>query len=90
MNTAQPALLYLVPCILLSTIITGLIRRELKELYTGRRLKVLLDSDPKPHRSALLADVEQSNGETGTTNPSPDVNIGISDAIGAAVGVPSR
>lgn len=86
MNTAQPALLYLVPCILLSTIITGLVRRELKELYTGRRLKVLLDNEPKTNRSALLADVEQSNGETATTNPSADVNIGISDAVG----VPNR
>ena len=82
MNTAQPALLYLVPCILLSTIVTGLIRRELKELYSGRRLKVLLKGDLKPFRPALLADVEQSNGDTGTTNPSAD--------LGSAAGVPNR
>jgi len=43
MNTAQPALLYLVPCILLSTILTGLCRGELKELYTGKRIQDLLD-----------------------------------------------
>ena len=42
MNTAQPAFLYLVPCILLSTIITGLCRGELKELYTGKRIQALL------------------------------------------------
>lgn len=47
MNTAQPALLYLVPCLLISTIITGLCRRELKELYTGKRIKVLLTGTPQ-------------------------------------------
>ena len=43
MNTAQPALLYIVPCLLISTIVTGLFRRELKELYTGKRIKAVLD-----------------------------------------------
>ncbi|CAF0972651.1 unnamed protein product [Adineta ricciae] len=43
MNTAQPALLYIVPCILLSTITTSLIRRELKELFTGKRLELALE-----------------------------------------------
>ena len=43
MNTAQPALLYLVPCLLISTIVTSLFRRELKELYTGKRIQDLLD-----------------------------------------------
>ncbi|CAF4066161.1 unnamed protein product [Rotaria sordida] len=43
MNTAQPALLYLVPCLLISTIITGLCRRELKELYTGKRIQSFLN-----------------------------------------------
>ncbi len=44
MGTAQPALLYLVPCLLISTIITSLCRRELKELYTGKRIQALLDA----------------------------------------------
>ncbi|CAF0735221.1 unnamed protein product [Didymodactylos carnosus] len=43
MNMPQPALLYLVPCTLLSTIFTGLIRRELKELYSGRRIKQIFE-----------------------------------------------
>jgi hypothetical protein len=44
MDTAQPALLYIVPCLLLSTIVTSLLRRELKELYTGKRIQALLDA----------------------------------------------
>lgn len=60
MNTAQPALLYLVPCLLLSTIITGLCRQELKELYTGRRIQSLLhESTHKPTLSS----------NSGTENP---------------------
>ena len=43
MNTAQQALLYLVPCLLISTIVKSLYRRELKELYTGKRIQDLLD-----------------------------------------------
>jgi hypothetical protein len=88
MNTAQPALLYLVPCILLSTIITGLCRGELKELYTGRRIKSILAEQDKSQSPPLLTDVDQSNGDT--TNPSPDVVIGISDAVGVVAGVPAR
>ena len=60
METAQPALLYLVPCILLSTIITGLCRGELRELYTGRRIKLLLDDQHKDPSTPLLADSEPS------------------------------
>lgn len=87
MNTAQPALLYLVPCILISTIITGLCRGELKELYTGRRIQALLE-DSKDPRTALLANSESSIGEQG--NQSHDVVVGISDTVGAATGVENR
>lgn len=74
MNTAQPALLYLVPCILLSTIFTGLCRGDLKELYTGKRLEALLHPtfEPSP---ALLAGLDHSNGET-RTNPSAIIAVG--------------
>lgn len=88
MNTAQPALLYLVPCILLSTIITGLSRRELKELYTGRRIQSLLDDKPRDPDSALLANSDTSIGEQ--PNQSHDVVIGISDALGTASGIENR
>lgn len=88
MNTAQPALLYLVPCILLSTIITGLYRGELKELYTGRRIKSLLAEQDTSHSPPLLTDVDQSNGDT--PNQSTDVVVGISDSVGAVAGVPVR
>lgn len=84
MNTAQPALLYLVPCILLSTIITGLCRGELKELYTGRRIQTLLE-DAKDPRTALLANSDSSIGEQ--NNQPHDVVIGISDTVGAVTGV---
>ena len=36
MNTAQPALLYLVPCILLSTIITGFMSRRIERTLYGK------------------------------------------------------
>jgi hypothetical protein len=88
MNTAQPALLYLVPCILLSTIITGLCRGELKELYTGKRIQALLDDKPKEPDSALLGASDNSTEDQ--TNQSADVVVGISDAVGAAVGVENR
>jgi hypothetical protein len=88
MNTAQPALLYLVPCILLSTIITGLCRGELKELYTGRRIQLLLDDKVKNPDSSLLANSDTSIGEQ--TNPSTDVVVGISDAVGVVAGVENR
>ena len=73
MDTAQPALLYLVPCILLSTIITGLCRGELRELYTGRRIKLLLENQYKDPTSPLLADSEPSAGDL--TNQSVDVAV---------------
>jgi hypothetical protein len=88
MNTAQPALLYLVPCILLSTIITGLCRGELKELYTGRRIQLLLDDKGKNPDSPLLANSDTSIGEQ--TNPATDVVVGISDAVGVVAGVENR
>lgn len=87
MNTAQPALLYLVPCILLSTMITGLCRGEFKELFTGRRIQALL-TDAKDPRTALLANSDSSIGEQG--NQSHDVVVGISDTVGAVTGVENR
>jgi len=63
MNTAQPALLYLVPCILLSTIITGLCRGDLKELYAGRKIQSLLDDKAKEPDSSLLIPSENSTEE---------------------------
>ena len=63
MNTAQPALLYLVPCLLLSTIITGLCRRELKELFTGERIRTFLEGQPVQRAtSSLLEGVDNPNG----------------------------
>ena len=69
MNTAQPALLYLVPCVLLSTITTGLCRGNLKELYSGRRIKYLLEKQSTNTSSSLSntpsdASDEQNNLST--------------------------
>jgi hypothetical protein len=88
MNTAQPALLYLVPCILLSTIITGLSRGELKELYTGRRIQLLLEDKLKDPESTLLANSVASIEEQ--AEQPHDVVVGISDAVGVAAGVENR
>lgn len=85
MDTAQPALLYLVPCILLSTIITGLCRGELKELYSGKRIKQLLETKPQ---NSLLTNSDNSVEDQAAQ--SHDVIIGISDTIGAVSGVENR
>jgi len=61
MESPQPALLYLVPCTLLTTIITGLVRHELKELYTGKRIKQLLET-----KSSSLLHQRQSNDSIDT------------------------
>ncbi|CAF3460034.1 unnamed protein product [Rotaria socialis] len=85
MNTAQPALLYLVPCILLSTIITGICRGELRELYTGKRIQSLLEDKPK---TSLLHSYDNSVEDQ--TNQSNDVVIGISDTVGTVNGVENQ
>ncbi|CAF2148591.1 unnamed protein product [Rotaria magnacalcarata] len=85
MNTAQPALLYLVPCILLSTIITGIFRGELRELYTGKRIQSLLKDKPK---TPLLHSYDNSVDDR--TNQSNDVVIGISDTVGTVNDVENR
>jgi hypothetical protein len=66
MNTAQPALLYLVPCILISTILTSLYRRELRELYTGKRIQALLDGPKTSHHGVDNPIGQQINDETNT------------------------
>jgi hypothetical protein len=71
MGTAQPALLYLVPCLLISTIITSLCRRELKEIYTGKRIKAMLDREMASH--------DNVNDE----RRSSDIVVGITDPTGA-------
>jgi hypothetical protein len=77
MNTAQPALLYLVPCILLSTIITGLCRGELKELYTGQRIKRSLNDQDKHCVASTSVNTDQFTGQTTNTsinNPAGNIN----------------
>jgi hypothetical protein len=88
MNTAQPALLYLVPCILLSTIITGLCRGELKELYTGKRIHALLDDKVTDPKTNLLKDSDTSI--EAQANQSADIVVGISDTLGVVTGVENR
>jgi hypothetical protein len=41
MNTAQPALLYLCPFLIISSMSTALIRREFKSFWTGEPIKKL-------------------------------------------------
>jgi hypothetical protein len=78
MGTAQPALLYLVPCLLISTIITSLCRRELKEIYTGKRIQALLDRTTASHTGVDNPMWQQTNDER---RPS-DIAIGITNPIG--------
>ena len=77
MGTAQPALLYLVPCLLISTIITSLCRRELKELYTGKRIQTFLDGTTTSE-TAVHNPIEQQmdNGQTLS-----GISIGLSNRI---------
>ncbi len=73
MDTAQPALLYLVPCLLLSTIITSLCRGELKELYTGKRIQALMDDTTPAYTGIDNPMGQQINDEI----PPSDILIGI-------------
>ena len=93
MDTAQPALLYIVPCILISTIVTSLIRRELKELYTGKRITAALEG-PKhkpivPLDNDLNSSMEdeinnanhQNDGHPGRSDSSLGSHSGGSDSV---------
>jgi hypothetical protein len=83
MNTAQPALLYLVPCLLLSTILTSLYRRELKEIYTGKRIQTLLDGKTQKLTSPLNNGVDNLIGQsTHDEIPQNDMVIDINDRTG--------
>jgi hypothetical protein len=77
MGTAQPALLYLVPCLLISTIITSLCRRELKELYTGKRIQALLDRKTASDTSVDYSTGQQTNDE----RPQSDIVLSINDPV---------
>lgn len=73
MRRAQPALLYIVPCLLISTIATGLFRRELKELYRGDRIQALFDGTDS-------SDDDENDSNRPNTNaeqPSDDIIISI-------------
>ncbi|UJR14001.1 hypothetical protein I4U23_001001 [Adineta vaga] len=82
MNTAQPALLYIVPCILLSTIITSLIRRELKELYTGKRLEAALEGTKEKPLAPLDNDLSSSMDEDTIDNADGEYQGGIDNPNG--------
>jgi hypothetical protein len=79
MGTAQPALLYLVPCLLISTIITSLCRRELKEIYTGKRITAMLDREMASHDNVNETTELRVNDE----RRSSDIVVGITDPTGA-------
>jgi hypothetical protein len=75
MNTAQPALLYLVPCLLLSTIGTGLYRHELTELFTGQRIQLFLDSPDQQTTTLLLNSDDNTHGQHSSDDVLSDVTI---------------
>ena len=60
----------------------------MKELYTGKRIKALLEEKPRHPDASLLANSDISEGEQG--NQPVDVVVGISDVVGAATGVENR
>jgi hypothetical protein len=83
MNTAQPALLYLVPCLLISTIITSLCRGELKELYTGKRIQALLDGTTRQPTLPLHDGIDNPIGQQLDDEiPPGDISIGMNDPTG--------
>ncbi len=69
MNTAQPALLYLVPCLLISTIVTSLCRRELKEIYSGKRIQALLDGTDNPMGQQTNDEIQNGYFGIGINDP---------------------
>ena len=69
MRRAQPALLYIVPCLLISTIVTGLCRRELRELYTGKRIQALYET------------ASTSNSDAGSSMSRRGTNVGQRPSI---------
>lgn len=73
MRRAQPALLYIVPCLLISTIVMGLCRRELKELYSGKRIEALYEDT-----NASNSDVgDPTRRRTNDRHSASDVNISV-------------
>jgi len=58
METAQPALLYLVPCVLLSIFIVGFKRGELKSLWTGQA--AVLNTEDEDKSKQAVADPKDS------------------------------
>ncbi|CAE1294211.1 SPPL2B [Acanthosepion pharaonis] len=73
MKIGQPALLYLVPCVLLSTIIPACIRGELKVMWTGSFLsfKPEPEAHPEPHEvsenTEEINDPQQCNSKMSVT-----------------------
>jgi len=60
MESGQPALLYLVPCSLMSTVFVALWRKELKDLWNGFRSVTTSVSSVEPAENHSLLDVDTS------------------------------
>lgn len=73
MKIGQPALLYLVPCVLLSTIIPACIRGELKMMWTGSFMsfKAEPEAHPEPREvsenTQEIDDPQQCNSKMSVT-----------------------
>eukprot|EP00057_Strongylocentrotus_purpuratus_P015784 XP_011670258.1 PREDICTED: signal peptide peptidase-like 2B isoform X1 [Strongylocentrotus purpuratus] len=75
MQTGQPALLYLVPCTVLSTLAVAVCRKELSELWNGGP-KVRQETDSRPPSSATLQStdgghVNEAISEESLSTPTP-------------------
>lgn len=79
MKVGQPALLYLVPCVLLSTIIPACIRGELKTMWTGSFLTFTHKPEPssEPHNDTENA--ENTDPQPSKTDPQTSVIVGKED-----------
>ncbi|KAF8764894.1 signal peptide peptidase-like 2B [Argiope bruennichi] len=89
MSTAQPALLYLVPCTLIPTLLLGWFRGELSTLWKG--FKVVNPTEASRFPDVLVAGNEPPS-ETAAANPSasPVDNYGPKDGINPSEGSHER
>lgn len=75
MNQGQPALLYLVPCILLTTFMIGLCRKEVRHLWSGK----LGNKNSKKVNGNNASSASMSDAQESVDNEAEEANDGMSN-----------
>ena len=68
METGQPALLYLVPCTLVTTFLVGCIRGEINYLWAGMNQSAKEESTPDPQKSQSEVSVNSNASDSSDAN----------------------